>query len=144
MQAYKIALFLFMLNWTLAMFAGTPFFGSALDIGNLSISEGVYTWSIDGGGINESDIVPGHDSETLNLSGEFKDYQPEDIGALGLLGAVTMFITAVVKSTALLPFFLDEIGIPLILNMMITAGSWMTYGYAIVQFIRGIGGKTIT
>jgi hypothetical protein len=29
------------------------------------------------------------------------------------------------------------------LNLMITGGCWFTYGWGIMQFVRGVGDKTI-
>ena len=60
-----------------------------------------------------------------------------------MLGAIALAINALANSTAFLPFFLAELNVPMILNLMITGGCWFTYGWGVMQFVRGVGDKTI-
>jgi hypothetical protein len=141
MQAYKIALGLFMFNWIFCMFSAVPFWGSAYDLGSpISLTEGVYTYEINT--TNET-FAPGYFEEVLNITTDFVNYQPTDIANIGLLEAVLMVISAFAKSTALLPLFMSELGIPLLLNLPITAGVWFTYGWGLLQFVRGMGDKSM-
>lgn len=145
MQAYKIALYLFLFNYALCFFSGVQFFGSAYTTPP-TIEEGVYSYGVNDsafGGLSNETFVPGHDPALLNITQDFIDYQPNDLTNIGLLGAIALAINALANSTALLPLFLAELGIPTILNLMITGGCWFAYGWGVLQFVRGVGDRTI-
>jgi len=143
MQAYKIAMFLLAVNWMFALFsAGTPLFGSLFET-PVNVVEGVYTYEIKAPPANES-LVPGYDESLVqNSTAGFTDYQPTDVTGPGLIEGILMVFTAFMHATALLPFFLNQLGVPGSINVMVTGGCWLVYGFGIVQFVRGVGSKTM-
>ena len=108
MQAYKIALYLFLFNYALCFFGSTQFFGSAY-ITPPTVEEGVYSYGVNDsafGGLSNETFVPGHDPALLNITQDFIDYQPNDLTNIGLLGAIALAINALAdkyRAPALLP-----------------------------------------
>lgn len=140
MKAYTIAMFLFLMNLSFAMFSGTGILGSAY-ADSVAVSEGVYNYTL-----NATNASPalGYDEEMIGYADQFQDYEPTDLeSAGGLLGAIIMVITAIANSTALLPFFLNNLGMPDLFNAILTGGCWFCYGYGILQFVTNRADKTM-
>lgn len=134
MKAYTIAMFLFLMNLTFAMFSGSSFLGGAYP-GAVTVPEGVYNYTLDPTNTTNASPALGYDEGVLSYADQFQDYQPTDIDTGGVLGAILMVISAIANSTALLPFFLNNLGMPPEFNALLTGGCWFCYGYGILQFV---------
>ena len=114
MKFYQIALFIFALNASFSILNSINLFGSYIQ----------------------------HDPGWMQqLNQSFKDQSSYQISTTAIFGdfakGLSIVIEALGNATILLPFFLAKLGAPAELNAVITAGTWLTYGIAIAQFLAG-------
>jgi hypothetical protein len=141
MKAYQITLFIFFFNMMVAMYSQVPIFGS-YGYENLTVTEGVMVYGLDNRS-NVTSVSLAYDSEFLNVTSGFEGYSPTDRGDIGMLEGIVMVFEAFANATVLLPFFLENLGVPTLLRLPLTAGSWFAYIVGLVQFLLGSGWETM-
>lgn len=134
-QAYRVSMFLFVLNTAIMMFMQMPLFGAAYMDSNISTMSSNFTYQYD---VENSTYVMAYDSDLINITNTFDGYQPTGLAEPGILDCLTMFFTAIYRSTVYLPWFLDSLGLPLPITLIITGPVWFVYGAGIVQLVRGV------
>lgn len=141
MKAYQIALFLFSFNLILCYFTANPFLGSAYPDG-VYAAEGSFNYTLSVS--NETSVALGYDEDMINYSeSNLKGYEPSALDIAGILGGVLALIGAILNSTLLLPFFLNNFGFDAMTITVLTGIVWFVYFYGIVQFVTGRGDRTM-
>ena len=113
MKFYQIALFIFAFNASLSILNSLDLFGSYIQ----------------------------HDTQWMQDLSRMQNESNYKVSATAIFGdfvkGLSILIEALGNATVLLPYFLAKLGAPAELNAVITAGSWLTYGIAIAQFLSG-------
>lgn len=142
-QAYRLALFLFILNLSLMLLAQIPLFGSAFSgetfTTNMSSENFTYTFNS-----STNSYYIAYDSDLID-SANFSGYQASGVDEIGLLEILIMFGTAIFNSTAFLPFYLNNVlsavlpdDLRYAIVTFITGPVWFVYGAGIFQIVRGL------
>ena len=147
MRAYTIALYLFLFNMAVAMFTGTPLFGTALEgavqwsgngTGNLTYNlTGPYNFT----GANQSLVILPVD-QNFSAMGNMSGYRPGGMTEFNFFDGILMVATAIWRSTVYLPWFLGEMGFPSSIYYPLAMGVWFVYAFGTVQFLTGRGAKS--
>lgn len=135
-KAYTVALFLLALNVTIMMLTQFPLFGSAFnsDITTQLDRAGNFTYTYNS---TNNEYYLAYDSGLIEAV-DFSDMQMSGIADINVLEILIMFGNALVNATIFLPFFLSNIGIPVVINTAICSIVWFVYGAGILQIIRGV------
>ncbi len=118
MQAYKMSLYLFILNLV---------FGALINLQIFTMMSGTPT----------DPILIGYDQSIIDTANTWQNTTISGLDALDMIGFLGMFFQAILNATLLLPFFLMELRIPAWLALLITAPVWYTYLAAIIQMATG-------
>lgn len=134
-KGYQVAMFLFILSLSVALMSETALFGSAYPglqySSNLS---GNWTYTYDSDTSNYYIATDQGLVSTVN----YTDFQMTGLDETSILDVLVMFGRALYNSTAYLPFFLQSLGIPPALSLLLTAPVWFAYGAAVLQIVRGV------
>lgn len=134
-KGYQIAMFLFILNMSVALMSEMALFGAAYPglqySSNLS---GNWTYTYDSDTNNYYLATDTGLISTVNYS----DFQMTGLDETSILDVLVMFGRALYNSTVYLPFFLQSLGIPAALSALLTAPAWFAYGAAVLQIVRGV------
>lgn len=117
MQAYKMSLYLFILNLV---------FGALINLQIFTMLSGT-----------TNPILIGYDQTIIDTANNWQNTSISGLDTLDMIGFLGMFFQAILNATLLLPFFLMELQIPSWLALLITAPVWYTYLAAIIQMATG-------
>ena len=117
MQAYKLSLYLFILNLV---------FGALINLQIFTMLSGT-----------TDPILIGYDQTIIDTANNWQNTSISGLDTLDMIGFLGMFFQAILNATLLLPFFLMELQIPSWLALLITAPVWYTYLAAIIQMATG-------
>lgn len=117
MQAYKMSLYLFILNLV---------FGALINLQIFTMLSGT-----------TDPILIGYDQTIIDTANNWQNTSISGLDTLDMIGFLGMFFQAILYATLLLPFFLMELQIPSWLALLITAPVWYTYLAAIIQMATG-------
>lgn len=117
MQAYKMSLYLFILNLV---------FGALINLQIFTMLSGT-----------TDPILIGYDQSIIDTANNWQNTSISGLDTLDMIGFLGMFFQAILNATLLLPFFLIELQIPSWLALLITAPVWYTYLAAIIQMATG-------
>lgn len=117
MQAYKMSLYLFILNLV---------FGALINLQIFTMLSGT-----------TDPILIGYDQTIIDAANNWQNTSISGLDTLDMIGFLGMFFQAILNATLLLPFFLMELQIPSWLALLITAPVWYTYLAAIIQMATG-------
>jgi len=117
MQAYKMSLYLFILNLV---------FGALINLQIFTMLSGT-----------TDPILIGYDQTIIDTANNWQNTSISGLDTLDMIGFLGMFFQAILNATLLLPFFLMELQIPSWLALLITAPVWYTYLAAIIQMATG-------
>lgn len=117
MQAYKMSLYLFILNLV---------FGALINLQIFTMLSGT-----------TDPILIGYDQSIIDTANNWQNTSISGLDTLDMIGFLGMFFQAILNATLLLPFFLMELQIPSWLALLITAPVWYTYLAAIIQMATG-------
>lgn len=117
MQAYKMSLYLFILNLV---------FGALINLQIFTMLSGT-----------TDPILIGYDQAIIDTANNWQNTSISGLDTLDMIGFLGMFFQAILNATLLLPFFLMELQIPSWLALLITAPVWYTYLAAIIQMATG-------
>ena len=117
MQAYKMSLYLFILNLA---------FGSLINLQIFTMLSGT-----------TDPILIGYDQSIIDTANNWQNTSISGLDTLDMIGFLGMFFQAILNATLLLPFFLMELQLPSWLALLITAPVWYTYLAAIIQMATG-------
>ena len=135
LKGYEIAMFLFILSFSVSLMSEASLFGSAYPDLELSTNfSGNWTYTYDP--VNNGYYIATDDGmmSTVNASG----FQMTGLDEASILDVLIMFGRALSNATAFLPFFLQSLGIPDAIVVLITAPVWFAYISACVQIVRGV------
>ena len=134
-KGYQIAMFLFILNLSVAMMSEMALFGSAYpDLQIYTNLSGNWTYEFD----SENNMYYMAYDDQLAQTVNYTDFQMTGLDEASILDVLVMFGRAMYNSTAYLPFFLNSLGIPPLLSALLTLPCWLAYGVAVLQIIRGV------
>ena len=134
-KGYQIAMFLFILNLSVALVSETALFGSAYPDTTFTTNMSgnwTYTWDP-----TQNQYVIASDGE-LASTVNYTDFQMTGLDEASILDVLVMFGRALYNSTLYLPFFLQSLGIPAGLSALLTLPCWFAYGAAVLQIVRGV------
>lgn len=134
-KGYQIAMFLFILNLSVAMMSEMALFGSAYPDLQLNTNmSGNWTYEYD----SDNNMYYMAYDDNLAQTVNYTDFQMTGLDEASILDVLVMFGRAMYNSTAYLPFFLNSLGIPPLLSALLTLPCWLAYGVAVLQIIRGV------
>ena len=134
-KGYQIAMFLFILNLSVALMSEMALFGSAYpDLRMSSNFSGNWTYTYDA---ENNQYFLAYDNG-LTQTVNYTDFQMTGLDETSILDVLVMFGRALYNSTLYLPFFLQSLGIPTALSALLTLPCWFAYGAAVLQIVRGV------
>lgn len=135
LKAYQIGMFLFILNLSVMMLAEMPLFGSAyMDSGFTTNMSGNWSYTYDPA---NNQYYLAYDSglvSTVNAT----DYMMTNLDEASILDALVLFGRALYNATVFLPWYLENLGLPFAISIIISAPVWFSYIACVVQIIRGV------
>lgn len=135
LKGYQIALFLFILNLSVALITEMSLFGSAYpDTSFSSNLSGNWSYTWDPTQNQYYVATDGGLMSTVN----YTDFQMTGLDEASILDVLVMFGRALYNSTAYLPWFLQSLGIPEGLSALLTFPCWFAYGATVLQIVRGV------
>lgn len=132
---YQVGMFLFILNLSIAMVSEVSLFGSAYPGLEMSTNfSGNWTYTYDAA---NNEYFLSYDNGLTNTV-NYTDFQMTGLDETSILDVLVMFGRALYNATGYLPWFLESLGIPFALSMLLTMPCWFAYGAAVLQIVRGV------
>ena len=134
-KAYQIAMFLFILNLSVSVVTEMALFGSGYPDLQLSTNlSGNWTYTFDAD--NNQYYLATDDG--LIQTANYSDFQMTGLDETSILDVLVMFGRALYNSTLYLPFFLQSLGMPTGISMLLTLPCWVAYGAGVMQIVRDV------